>query len=1372
MENRIILTICLLIGLLVEWNGHAGAVNQYKFRTVSPEGGFYYDGVKAIQQDSYGFVWIIMDNDLFRFDGYEYKRYYPLFRELDPQQKWVFNDIETGPEGQLFVATTNGLYGYNRLQDSFEKWVDGYVNFIEIDHRKNIWVKQNHQLQLWDEEAQTFLIPLYKEHPVNAAVLAGNQKDLFVATQYGRIFRYDYDACEFDLLYVFPASHYIVDMKMAEGKLWILFRDQGLYKLDILTATAGDPVPLFRNLANERILPRSLYIDKHGFIWIGTQRGLYIMDPDTFEYTHYLSSRSDPFSLPNNSIWTIQEDFQQNVWIGTFSGQVCYVNPEEKPRFQTSRQKTQGLSHKVVSSFAETGPYVWIGTEGGGLNRMDRQTGEFTWFRSRKNGPGLSYDNVKSIAPDHQGNLWIAMFRGGLDCYDIEKDRFTHFKNEKGVPPLLLTNDLRKVITDGDRGLWIAYQYYKLALSYYDFREKRFTHYELDTDETTSFVFDICQTNESFLWVITHKNLYLLNKKDGVIKRMAGSDSFYWNAQTLCSDGANYLWIGTIGNGLIRYHIKTGTITLYDGILRYGVSSVFSICPDNDGNLWVGTDQGLFKYNIPEDSWLRFDEADGVQGEVYYPLSCMKSRSGELFFGGSRGFTIVNPREISANPYQPRVIISDFYIDQVPVRPVTKNRTLSFLSSPYEGEIRLSHRETNFGFRFSSDNYLAPEKNRFRYRLRGYDNRWIETDATDRSAFYSKVPPGDYFFEILAANNDGVWSDTPTLIRIKRLPAPWFSLPAYLLYTLVLGGIVYLIVRYYLHQKRLKMQLYMDQLDKQKKEEIHQAQLQFFTNISHDFRTPLSLILGTVDRLKQEKTGENYFPILERNSRRLLNLVNDLMDFRSISNNKMTLQVEPVDINAFVQQIAGDFEEYAAQHEINFRIQCDPLLNQPVFIDRQVLDKIIMNLLNNSFKYTPHGGYVYIETYKDITTINSGYPDSYTIEEGTKVPETCFGIVVRDSGVGISGDSIRKVFDRFYKVKTVNAGSHLGTGIGLALVKALVLLHKGAITIHSERGKGTDMIVTLPATADYYAPAEIAFIASREEPESMQPVPEETVSPEEKRVVEEIVRDKKRILLAEDNEELRKLVVQSLSGLYEVVEAANGREAYEVLHEKEIDLIVSDIMMPEKDGITFCQEVKSDVNTSHIPLMLFTARTGLESKLEGAHSGADFYFEKPVDPQLLLMTIGNIFKRQEQLKEYYARNYFADTSELVQNESDSKFFKHFVEIIDTHLDQPEMDIQYIATQLSISRSKLYTKIKSMTGKSVVEFILSYRLRKAARLIVEQDLSMREVMDQIGIESQSYFTRTFKKEFGDPPTVFASKHKKASPETASGEEKVK
>lgn len=1362
MIHRSLYKIVILL-LLISSRPHSVAgKTDYMFRTLSPPDGLTFDGLNGIVQDEDGFIWIMSGQNIIRFNGYDYKYYYSFFYKLDPNKRWSFHSLIINREGKLYASSNNGLFEYDKKADSFKPVFQENLSKASIANDGNLWLYYDNNIHLYNIYEDKLIKPSYNNTPLQELSYypdIGN--DIFCAPQDNHLYYYNRDSQELNLFYTFPESTKIVDFRISNDILWVLVKNAGLYEIDLKSRQHKNLHPVFITNKMDNIDLKALHIDKNGQIWIGTQRGLFIFNPDTRDLDYYAHSNSDPFSLINNSVWVISEDNHRNLLIGTHSGKMGYINLDERKGFKTYYNQEGRLNHSVISCFAENKDYLFIGTEGGGVNILNKHSDEFFYFTMGKDANSLSSNNIKSLSLDGD-NLWIATFRGGLNSLNLKSGKITHYRNNPNDPESLTSDDLRKIILEPGKGIWIVYQSSRMQTSFFSFKEKTFSHYSFDEKEIRFYLRDMVFGKEDSLWLVSDKKLYHMSRQSGFVKEIPLDFPFFINAQTIFYDSDDNLWIGTVANGLLKYEISTGTCSVHDEILNEKMLIIHNITNDNDNNLWLGTNDGLFKYDPENKTYLKFEVNEGMQGEYYYPLAAYKGDSDLLYFGGTSGFTTIDPEKITTNTYKPKAIITDFLIDNIPVntnvnpsveQPVTK--------------LILDHNQTNFGFKFSSDNYLIPGKNRFRYRLKGYDDRWTETDASERSAYYSKVSPGEYIFEVLAANNDGIWSDTPTCITIKRLPTPWLSRKAYILYLLFLILIIYMIIRYYYKQKDLKWQLYTETLDKQKKEDIHQSQLRFFTNISHDFRTPLSLIIAEIEKLRREGMKEYDYRILNSNAQRLLNMVNELMDFRKLENGKMQLKVRKTDINKLIQDIANDFVDYAKQHSIHFRLLLDPALPKELYADKKIIEKIILNLLNNSFKYTADGGSVTIESYSEPSRFKPVFETNYSVKSDFQLKHS-FCIAIRDTGVGISKETIHEVFDRFYKVDTSDANTHLGTGIGLALVKSLVILHKGMISIFSKRGEGTEFIVYFSDEASLYRSEEIsteeteetekqlpsAFVQKKEE----SPLPK--VSDTDKDKNRE--RNKKKILFVEDNEDLRELLKNYLSNDYKILEAANGMIASELLENTHVDLIISDIMMPIKDGITLCHDIKSDINTSHIPFILLTAKTSLESKTEGFSAGADIYFEKPLDFNLLLLSIQNLFRRQQMLKDHYAKNYFADAAELCSNEQDTKFLKRLVEIIELNIDQTNTDVNYIASELSMSRSKLYTKVKSLTGKSIVEFILNQRLRKAARLLIEKDFSVRQVMDEVGIESQSYFTKVFKKEFGDTPAAFVARHKKKNP----------
>ncbi|MDR3187622.1 MAG: response regulator [Prevotellaceae bacterium] len=1340
----------LTAALLLSAPAFGGGREDYVFRTLSPEGGFYYDGVKAIQQDKDGFIWALMDNDLYRFDGYQYKRYSTSFRETGKAGRWIYYNITADTGGRMFVGTNKGVYGYEREQDRFVEVFARSNGLVKVDRYNNLWVKEESRFCL--VHADTLFTPTLEGKPLHyiGRVTCDYNGEFYVFSSYGRIYRYDYAAMELQHCATLPDVGYVVAAQTAGSTMWVL-SSGGLYALDMASYAVKEHIDL---LSGSGLVARDLFIDRNGRLWVASSGGLFIVDPDTKAYTHHVHEQKRPFTIPNSSVWCVAGDRQHNVWIGTYAGGLCYVNTGESQPFTTYLPDEEGLNHSPVSGFAESDGYLWISTEGGGFNRMDKVSGKFASFRSRHGGGALSSDNVKAMADEGNGKLWVATYIGGLDFYDARTGKFKNFRHEGKNKNSLLYNNLRTIAADTiSKGLWIAYQATDMAVSFLSFKDHSLSHFVLDGKNRRQYIFGMALDRSGNLWVVSQSRLYRMDVKTHRCTHIPFDTARYLYAQSVCCDKKGAVWVGTIGNGLYRYNPVAGTYSVFRDVGNFNLLSIYSLCSDNEGNIWMGTDNGLFRYDAVGGVCSRFDKKDGVQGQVYYPLAAFRGSDGKLYFGGTNGFTVVEPRKVTFNTYKPSVIISDCLIDNKPVR-LHFEKTHDSSRGGTVSEVVLSHKQENFGFRFSSDNYFIPEKNTFRYRLSGYDDRWIVTDAANRTVLYSQVPAGTYYFEVAAANNDGIWSDTPTVIKIRRKAAPWYSPTAYILYVLAAAAILYVLFYYYNGRKKLRMQLYLEGIEKDKKEQIHQSQLRFFTNISHDFRTPLALMSAALGRLREENAvQDNYYNILSSNTTRLLNLVNELMDFRTIENKKMKLAPKPTSVRKMVEAITADFGEYARQRHIAFELVVDEALPDATYLDRSVVEKVTLNVLHNAFKYTNNGGSVTVEVYADVKKFSPRFRDIFSMRAEV-LPDRCFGIAVRDTGVGISSGEMESVFERFYKINTVQADAHMGTGIGLALVKSLTMLHHGAIVLSSEQERGTDMLVCLPAERDFYE--ALGLLTESEAP----PAAGGKESGESAAAAKQggVVARRRKILLVEDNKILRSLIAESLATLYDVVEAADGEEAAELIRSADVDLVISDIMMPRKDGITLCRELKENVETSHIPFVLLTAKTSMESKLQGADAGADLYFEKPLDLELMKVSIQNVFRQRRQLREHYSKNFYAGSGDLSSNHHDNDFLKKLTDLIEKHIGTSTIDVSFMASSFSMSQSSFYNKLKKLTGKSPVELVNNHRMRMAAKMIIEENMNMGEIMEVIGIESNAYFTNAFKREFGMTPSAFAAKYK--------------
>ena len=1349
----------VLCGFLCLACVYAGDGREYKFRTMSPSGGLGYDGVKSIIQDRNGFIWIVTADELFHFDGFNYKRYSKRMAVRNEFSSSVyFQSVFSDSKRRLYLATSQGVFLYNEDSDMFERVYGGAVTRIYEDGSGSLWFTGD-ELGLYNPETgdYTHFDMMDSESTYMNSVLcsAPGGRDIYIGTDWGKIFCIKGRDREIDVVYAFPERTRIAAARFVGDRLWVLSETKGLFVLNVREKRIEKRYDFLLQEAENKVPAKCLYVDNQGRMWIGTQQGLYLFDPEREVYRLFTRDVKEPFSLVNNSVWTIAGDEQGNLWIGTYSGGISYLALNETTGFDTQTLDQYGFTPRPISAFVRQGDRLWLGTEGGGLYYYDRDRGIVHAYSHRSGSNSLSYDYVKTLLADGSGNLWIGMYRGGIDCLDTRSGVFRNY-NSNSSDRRVLSNEISKVVAEADSGMWVVYQVSGTMLTYFPFGGERSNHYFLGNENIgyeNKRIIDVCRSKDGYLWLASYDDIFRFDIRRRKSETVPVSRDGSYNIRSLFfDDRRGSLWIGTQNKGLVEYCVATGKCTVYDAILKFGLITINSISADSKGNLWLGSNSGLFRFDKSEHSFLRYDNNDAIQGLVFYPHAVYSDTKGEIYFGGTEGFTCIEPGRVHINGFRSRVLIADFQLNNESV--FNGSSFCKVVSQLSKGErVELSHNQNNVSIELSSTNYVLPLKNRYRYRLKGYNDEWVEVDVSRRYISYPKLPAGKYVFEAMASNNDGVWGE-PRSVTFVVKAAPWASWWAYAFYACLFLLALYLYNRNRLRNHRLENEIYLAACRKRDQEESHQARLRFFTNITHDFKTPLTMILGTIDSMEEDelRIPEGYMQALKSNSTRLLKLVNEVIDFRMVEKGMMSVKLGRGDLNALVHSCASELREYAIKKEIVFRIMASASVPEGLLFDYQMVEKIVLNLLDNAVKYTSAGGRVCLETYSDVCRFETEYAVSHT-EGELVVGRHYFGFVVKDTGIGISADSISKVFDRFYRVDDEDGEEHLGSGIGLALVRSLVLLHGGFVTISSERGKGTDIVVGLPL---------------KEGDENCTPVQAEAVTeeiilpvPASAGVVSDFaldyaVSDKRTLLLVEDNEDLRAMIEHRLSPYFTVVPAGNGREALGVLESREADLILSDWMMPLMDGVELCREVKGSERWSHIPFVLMTVRSGAENRLEGCTSGAEAYVEKPLDFKLLVGTLNNLLALREGFRRHYAENYFIDTGERVKNKAGNDFMERLTGILRREIASRDVNIEDIAREMMMSRRKLFSLVKANTGKSVVEFIRSYKMRYAARLMVEENLAIKEIPQLVGIESASYFTKAFKAEFGDTPSAFLAK----------------
>ncbi|TAD85244.1 MAG: response regulator [Bacteroidetes bacterium] len=1332
------------------------------FKRIGTEQGLSNSTIECIFQDHRGFMWFGTRDGLNRFDGEQMVVFRYTATDSNTLVDNYITSVAEDSSGQLWIGTLNGICRYlaktNTFNGAFANTgstalvMASRIGCIFYDTQHRLWVgTANHGVHRYNHKTNGF-------SPVS--VYAGNQTqpnainciyedskgNIWAGTSHG-LYLYDGNHTlhgGFVPAVNGSATSITAIAEQTNGTIWLGTQSQGLIqyhpKLHTSKAfvhNAMDASSLSSNLV------RSMVVDQQDQLWVGSVNGgLDLLDATTGAFINYQNQTQNPRSLSQRTVSSLYEDVQGNLWAGTHRGGVnLYMPGMEKFKHYAQQPNANSLSYNDVKSFCEDrAGNIWIGTDGGGLNRYQRATETFTVY---KHDPAstqtIGSNEVIDITEDHSGTLWVGTWGGGLSTLAPGSSKF----KKLAIQPSSLY--IQKIFEDSRQNIWIGTYYGGL----YAYQAATGLFLRITQSQTGKS----SVSGNNILSIVEDKagNMWFGTDDGGLncLKASTGEFEHYFNAKpkipdlrVLFADSKGRVWLGQ--NGLYLYNPSQNSFAPYTQHKALENSLIKSITEDLMGKLWIGTSNSLYELDPQRNQLRAYNAADGLQAMEFEANAVLKTRDGQLYFGGVNGFNTFFPTEIVNNSYKPPVFVTEFYVNNQRILP-PDNLLQNDIS--YTHTIGLSHRQNTFAFSFAALNFTATQNNQFSYRLVGWDKAWVLA-GNNRNATYTNVRPGKYTFQVKASNNDGVWNNDGYSIIIIIKPAFWQTWWFRLLLGLVAAGLAWFMYR-------LRRNIVVQKFEDQKKEAIHQSQLQFFTNISHEFRTPLSLITGPVEKLLKEDAGSKHkqaYQAIQRNANRLLQLINELMDFRKAETGALKLQVMPGSIPLFIHEIAEAFTELAIQKNIFFSVSGSTAYKQ-VWFDRQVLEKIILNLLSNSFKYTQQGGTVSFQVLDTLESFKPQFENELLLQYNTsKGPFIYFRVA--DNGIGISKESIRHLFERYYRV----SDAHLGSGIGLAFIKTLAQLHKGNIWVYSEYQKGTEMIVAIPVQQASYTNNE-QWMRQVETPLRLESLAAQAMLPtnaslEAPATIAQVGEGKEYlVLVADDHEELRGFIKEALEQQYKILEAADGREGMEKTLEYQPDLIISDIMMPVMDGIAYCKLAKTTMETAHIPFILLTAKDSLESRVQGTDTGADYYFSKPISMDLLLLTIRNIFAQKEKLREHYRNDQHAEVKALAHSAKDKQFVEELLAIIENNLSKPEMDIDFVCTEIGMSRTKLYNKVKSITGQPIGDFIRTIRLRKAAALMMQGDGSLTDIMYSVGIQTQSYFSKAFKQEFGKSPTQY-------------------
>jgi signal transduction histidine kinase/DNA-binding response OmpR family regulator/ligand-binding sensor domain-containing protein len=1336
-------------------------ISTYRFHKM-PETS-YYGGIHSISKDRVGRIWFSGYDAVYMFNGDSFIPVTDKIAALSPKAFWHFGHIVCDHSGRLYIATNQGLVKFDYKTESFSMVEHGNIGTIRLAEDGSIWLIKNNRV-VAASVADSAKSKEYGTPPdVDIASLAMfcTRGNVYVTTK-GRVYRLDPQTGEYSLLTELEGDGIVVtDVLDCADHIYILTRYNGLFAC----SSSGKVFKVYERPDGKTLAgAKELFLDSTGVIWAATQSGLLMIDPSEGSSNLLVSDLINPYSLPNNSVWSIFADPDGGVWIGTYGGKLAYVTLDDND-MTCYKASPGGLSHRIVSCFEEDEKgNLWIGTEGGGLNYWDRSTNRFTVF-SAENGSGLRSDMVKYLSyKKSSGDLFVSCFSGGIKLLKSGSNKFI----DVGVASLVDGQPLAIYGFEEEKGqgLWLSDPDSDLKFmnrktgSVEIIRPKGKAEAEVRLRVETFF-----HDEYGELWLVTHSGVYVL---DPVTREISEhyfiEDEDYVLNQLCCYCKASNgdIWFGSRGGGVVILKNDRKYAALSD---KYGNNlfgkTVFGIVEDlATHDMWISTNGGLYVYNSSEDKLekSRLDSNDNCG--AYYVRSCFRTSKGEILFGGTDGFMIFTPSKIRTNSQKPKVYFTDLKIGNNSVSQAEDNSPLaSSLQTMSEDEevIRLKHSQSNFEIFFAPDNYFHAANNEYSYRMIGLTNEWTALPEGQRSVRFFNLPAGKYRFEIKAANNDGVWSDKVSSLQFKVKPSLFMSPLAMILYLLLLAGALFFIFRYFANKAEYERNMEMEKMKEKNMDELNQARIRFFTNISHDLKTPLSLIVDPLKRLGASLTPDNpaqtYVGLIDRNVKRLRHMISQLLQFREIESSKLTFNPQPDDLIKFLHSLLDLFEPYASRKgiETDFFSEYDSFNSS---FDHEMTETIFTNLFSNAVKYTGQNGYVGVRI-NESSDADRKFLEQKLGEKGEVLSlsssDKLLTITVVNTCEGIPEEQQKKIFERFSRGTRKSTDFETSSGLGLSIVSELLDNMKGCISLKSEDNK-VSFIVTMPFATDDRPAVENAVKNSYDY----------TVDELDNMFSEEAYEERSEsharkhydILIIEDDAELRRYMHDSLSESYNVYEAANGTEGIEVAKRVCPKIIVTDLSLPGSDGFEICRSMRTDIKTSHIPIIMLSGLGNDDNnRVKALESGANVFLDKPVDLDYLKGQIENLIRTQKEMMELYSKRYIAEPKDVAISSIDEKILRRAMDCIEKNMDNEDYNVDSFASDMAMGRTQLYQKIKDITGMSIKEFILSIRLKRAAQLLRDSDMTVSEISTMTGFANPKYFSICFKRHFDVSPTDF-------------------
>ena len=1334
--------------MLVLWcNTFSYSQNTSNFNHISPHINNKLVSVSKTAQDASGNIWMLYSSRVLKYDGYDYK----LIENKTIFNTWQQTDkiksILSDKEKNIWLITESGLVSkYNSASGIYENIssiIEAPVNKIRANG-DGVWLlTNNNTLYSYNHFKVKKIANIFNsssplKHVISMDLI--NSSELFFSTEEGKVYQYSIKSETLKEIVGaftdFPGGLILETDKT--NKLWIGTETLGLFVYDVSKEQFIEDT-LFNkekfNINKEMFL--SLFCDSSGYIWGGTDGGgLYKINSVDGKIDLFTKHDANEFSLGSNTILNISEDNHKNIWVSTNYGKLNIL-PFKNDNINYHSGSENKTPQRILSIYKSSKGTLWLGTDGSGLTKVSTNTNneitnEYQYFNSLNLNKGYY---VQSIIEDDQANIWFGTYKNGLFFHDTKNNTFKKIdilnsKNQEGT-------DVRIIFKDSKNRIWVGSN---ISINVYSSNLKLLASFDNNSHNLGGAISQsIIEDENGVIWFgMFESNLFRLNenlddlKKSTLIKQPAfnTTNGKVTGIKNMTVSNPNELWLVTDPGKLLKYNTKNKVYSTIDNLESVDTGVLAAVIVD-DNNLWLSSNNGITCVNTKTLETKKYYSTDGLQDNMFLSRSAFKDNQGLLYFGGIKGVNYFNPKALNK-----KKSYANLYINEIEIlnQPIESLIPLQVTTGAYNVEsLKLKHNQSSFSFRFSAiDNILNP-KYYYAYRLKGFDKDWI-TNHSERIATYTNIPSGNYVFEVKAGHKKNTWDITAKQINISIAQPFWNTPIAYILYLCFLLLIIYGIRRWYL----LNQKLLLEKVSHKKENELHELKMNFFAKMSHEIQTPITLILGPIDNMLNlaQQNGnlllKQRLKIISNNANRLSKIARELTLVRNKELSTLKLLVTKNNLHSNIEDISLSFKEFARNKQIDFSINCPKNLFE-TWYDKEKVEHIIYNLLSNAFKFTPKEGYIQL----NVVPTNS---------------KKSIKISVTDSGPGIIKEELDTIFELFYQS---NIGkNNKGSGIGLALTKELIDLHKGKIEVKSIIDEGTTFTVTLPITEATYTESERITTNDSEILDTNTQIEIENLTNYEKSNP-----NKKTILIVEDNYDLQTFLKELLAPLYNIILAENGEEGYYYAKSNFPDLILSDIMMPKLDGIAMCKELQKDNLTKHIPVILLTAKNSTHSKISGLKSGAIEYISKPFNTNELLLKVKNIIISKEHIISKYRKETISRPEVLLNKSQDEIFLENLVSSINLKLENANFKMEELADSLNMSYSSLYRKCQALTGQSLLDFVRLLRLKKAAILITKYGYNVSETSFKTGFNDPKYFSKCFKKHYKKTPGNFKKEAQK-------------